>query len=253
MSGRRRSNSATWAAVPWCAPKRHSRPRSRSGWWTSPTTNLTFITPLANFLTQVPQVLLLNPESGVSAQEVVGAAGSRNSAAPRLTACLAFPFSDAAEVAALSPEEQGIRSRPGPAGATNDLVTKACFDQLGLISFLTTGEDEVRARPIRRGLNAKKAGLAISTGYREARLPYVPKWWPTTPPGTRLPKARRDAGCAAPGRQGLHSPRRRHHRVPLQRVAEPRPNRHGRSCSSGRLRAAQQQGPCRHTRSTSPD
>lgn len=125
-----------------------------------PDDELAFITPY-NLLTQVPQVLLLNLESGVSAQGAVGAAEFLGGAtAGRLL--LAFPFSDAAEVAALSPEEQGeFAAALGLPGPATDLVTKACFDQLGLISFLTTGEDEVRAWPIRRGLAAKKAAGAI--------------------------------------------------------------------------------------------
>jgi hypothetical protein len=125
-----------------------------------PDDELAFITPY-NLLTQVPQVLLLNLESGSSAEEAAGAAESLGAAAAGRMV-LAFPFSDAAEVATLSPEEQeefaAALGLPGPAA---DLVTGACFAQLGLISFLTAGEDEVRAWPIRAGLNAKKAAGAI--------------------------------------------------------------------------------------------
>lgn len=125
-----------------------------------PDDELAFIAPY-NLLTQVPQVLLPNLQSGASAEEAAGAAESLGAAAAGRMV-LAFPFKDAAEVASLSPEEQeefaAALGLPGPAA---DLVTRACFTQLGLISFLTAGEDEVRAWPIRRGLTAKKAAGAI--------------------------------------------------------------------------------------------
>lgn len=40
-------------------------------------------------------------------------------------------------------------------------VTKAAFQRLGLISFFTVGKDEVRAWPIKKGLNARKAAGKI--------------------------------------------------------------------------------------------
>jgi len=40
-------------------------------------------------------------------------------------------------------------------------IAKAIYTQLGLISFLTAGEDEVKAWTIRKGLNAKKAAGKI--------------------------------------------------------------------------------------------
>ena len=75
---------------------------------------------------------------------------------------LAFPFNDALEVSLLSVEEQEEYSAalglPGPAA---DVVAQAAFAQLGLISFLTAGADEVRAWPIRLGETAREAAGAI--------------------------------------------------------------------------------------------
>jgi ribosome-binding ATPase YchF (GTP1/OBG family) len=75
---------------------------------------------------------------------------------------LAFPFPDALEVAQLSAEEQeefaAALGLPGPAA---EVVAQAAFQQLGLISFLTTGSDEVRAWPIRSGETAREAAGAI--------------------------------------------------------------------------------------------
>jgi len=110
------------------------------------------------FLTLTPQLLLVNTEAGGEAAEglpdVEALARGRHS--------LAFPFADALEVARLSLEEQAEFAEalglPGPAA---ELVTQAAFAELGLISFLTAGEDEVRAWPIRAGETAREAAGAI--------------------------------------------------------------------------------------------
>lgn len=108
------------------------------------------------FLTLTPQLLLVNTESGSewpqsSLEEL--AHGRR---------ILAFPFADALEVARLSIEEQAEYAAalglPGPAA---EVVAQAAFSELGLISFLTAGEDEVRAWPIRAGETAREAAGAI--------------------------------------------------------------------------------------------
>jgi ribosome-binding ATPase YchF (GTP1/OBG family) len=108
------------------------------------------------FLTLIPQLLVVNTESesGQDASSLASAARGRP--------MLAFPFLDALEVARLSVEEQeeyaAALGLPGPAG---EIVSQAAFAQLGLISFLTTGSDEVRAWPIRAGENAREAAGAI--------------------------------------------------------------------------------------------
>ena len=68
------------------------------------------------------------------------------------------------QIAQLDPKDQqafledlGV---PEPAG--NRLV-KACYDAVGLISFLTIGDDEVRAWPIRHGTNAVDAAGKVHT------------------------------------------------------------------------------------------
>jgi ribosome-binding ATPase YchF (GTP1/OBG family) len=108
------------------------------------------------FLTLIPQLLLVNTES-----EKVWDAGSVAPLA-RNRQVLAFPFVDALEVSRLSLEEQEeyalALGLPGPAG---EVVTQAAFAQLGLISFLTTGSDEVRAWPIRAGETAREAAGAV--------------------------------------------------------------------------------------------
>lgn len=108
------------------------------------------------FLTLMPQLLLVNVTSdgGVDLTGLEALAKGRQ--------ILAFPFADALEVALLSHEEQeefaAALGLPGPAA---EIVSRAAFGQLGLISFLTAGEDEVRAWPIRFGETAKEAAGAI--------------------------------------------------------------------------------------------
>jgi len=113
------------------------------------------------FLTLTPQLLLVNTASQDSEDGprwelsmLEGPARGRR--------VLAFPFTDALEVARLSVEEQAEYAEalglPGPAA---DVVAQAAFRQLGLISFLTTGSDEVRAWPIRAGETAREAAGAI--------------------------------------------------------------------------------------------
>lgn len=108
------------------------------------------------FLTLIPQLLVVNTPS-----ESLWDASSLASAA-RGRQVLAFPFLDALEVARLSVEEQeeyaAALGLPGPAG---EVVPQGAFKQLGLISFLTTGADEVRAWPIRAGETAREAAGAV--------------------------------------------------------------------------------------------
>jgi ribosome-binding ATPase len=118
-------------------------------------TELSFIRGY-QFLTLTPQLLVLNTEAGATPDAAFLEAAARGR---RL---LAFPFTDALEVAQLSVEEQAEYAAalglPGPAA---EVVAQAAFEQLGLISFLTTGSDEVRAWPIRLGETAREAAGAI--------------------------------------------------------------------------------------------
>ena len=108
------------------------------------------------FLTLIPQLILVNTESE---SEWSPAALDGLTRGRRI---LAFPFADALEVARLSIEEQAeyaaAMGLPGPA---SEVVAQAAFSELGLISFLTAGEDEVRAWPIRSGETAREAAGAI--------------------------------------------------------------------------------------------
>jgi hypothetical protein len=67
-----------------------------------------------------------------------------------------------AEMAQLSPEDaQAFREDLGLAEPGLDRVIRTSYELLGLISFLTAGEDECRAWTIRRGTRAQQAAGAV--------------------------------------------------------------------------------------------
>lgn len=116
---------------------------------------LTFIRGY-QFLTLTPQLVLANtePDGTWDPAMLEPLARERH--------VVAFPFPEAAEVSRLSVEEQeeyaAALGLPGPAA---EVVARAAFEQLGLISFLTTGSDEVRAWPIHAGETAREAAGAV--------------------------------------------------------------------------------------------
>ena len=66
------------------------------------------------------------------------------------------------EISALSAEEQkDFLADLGLSEPSLDRVTRASYDLLGVISFFTVGEDEVRAWTIRRGTRAREAAGTI--------------------------------------------------------------------------------------------
>jgi len=66
------------------------------------------------------------------------------------------------EIAALEPEERGaFLADLGVTESARERFIQAAYALLDLISFLTTGEDEVRAWTIRRGTTALKAAGKI--------------------------------------------------------------------------------------------
>jgi ribosome-binding ATPase YchF (GTP1/OBG family) len=111
------------------------------------------------FLTMVPQVIVVDLDSEAVAGEAIDATLADLAAGREI---VAFPFPEAAEVAELSPAEQlefaEAMGLPGPAA---EIVSHAAFSQMGLISFFTVGEDEVRAWPIRQGTHARQAAGAV--------------------------------------------------------------------------------------------
>jgi ribosome-binding ATPase len=69
-----------------------------------------------------------------------------------------------AELAIMAPDEQAVfMEEYGIKESIAGRIIRLAFETLGLISFLTVGDDECRAWPIRKGLNAQEAAAAVHT------------------------------------------------------------------------------------------
>jgi GTP-binding protein YchF len=76
--------------------------------------------------------------------------------------CVAFCAPTEAEIAALPEAERGeFLTAYGLSEPGVDRLARAAYAALGMISFLTAGEDEVRAWPIRNGTTARRAAGKI--------------------------------------------------------------------------------------------
>ena len=105
-------------------------------------------------LTRKPLLVIHNHGEGVRAEPPAVAGPGREEVA--LKALLER------EVLTLSPAERdGFRAELGIGEDGLSLVIRACYRLLGLISFFTTGEDEVRAWTIRKGDKAVDAAGEI--------------------------------------------------------------------------------------------
>jgi len=117
-----------------------------------------------SFLSEKPMLLAVNLGEGRIRQaaaflESSGLAGF--AARPRLALCpVAAPIE--AEIAQLAPEDaQAFLTDLGLQEPGLDRVIRTSYELLGLISFLTAGEDECRAWTIRQGTRAQLAAGAI--------------------------------------------------------------------------------------------
>ncbi|MCM3875385.1 MAG: YchF family ATPase [Thermoanaerobaculia bacterium] len=72
------------------------------------------------------------------------------------------------EIAAMSPEDQSeFLKGLGLPDRALDRLLRAAYDLLGLMSFLTVGEDECRAWSVPKGTHAVKAAAAIHTDFEK--------------------------------------------------------------------------------------
>ena len=79
---------------------------------------------------------------------------------PAVAACARLE----AELALMSPDDRtSFMAEFGIAQSVAGRLVRLAYDTLGLISFLTVGDDECRAWPIRRGMNAQEAAGVIHT------------------------------------------------------------------------------------------
>jgi GTP-binding protein YchF len=115
------------------------------------------------FVSQKPLILVANVGEGdVGAPQLANveplAAYAAAQQTPLVTLCAKIEM----EVAQMDPEEEReFLEAMGIPEAARDRLIRAAYTALGLISFFTVGEDEVRAWTIRQGSNAVTAAGAI--------------------------------------------------------------------------------------------
>ena len=115
------------------------------------------------FLTLMPQLIVVNVDEGdVGAPEAILAPLRAAAAAHRGTAIVPVCAKIEAEIAELTGEEAAaFRAELGIGEPALDRVIRATYELLGLCSFFTAGEDEVRAWTIPQASPAQQAAGAI--------------------------------------------------------------------------------------------
>jgi ribosome-binding ATPase len=109
------------------------------------------------FLTQLPMIAVINVND---TQAAASPPFTWDHAHTTISLC-----ADTEEqIAQLDPKDRkAFLEDLGVAEPAHDRLIKACYDAVGLISFLTIGDDEVRAWPIRRGVDAVEAAGKVHT------------------------------------------------------------------------------------------
>jgi hypothetical protein len=111
-------------------------------------------------LTDKPLLVAVNRAESAAAQPMPSALVARLQ--DLHAAGLVLSASVEAEIASLPPADQGaFLADLGLGEAALDRFIRAAYGLLDLISFFTVGKDEVRAWPIRRGMNARQAAGRI--------------------------------------------------------------------------------------------
>jgi len=110
------------------------------------------------FLTQKPEVVVINVD-----ESLAGAPPPFRDPHAYATIALCAPLE--ADLLQLEPAERGpFMAEYGIPALARDRIVRACFDALGMISFLTGGTaDEVRAWPVPKGTTAVEAAGKVHT------------------------------------------------------------------------------------------
>ncbi|GMV96002.1 MAG: redox-regulated ATPase YchF [Phycisphaerae bacterium] len=107
------------------------------------------------FLTELPLIAVINVNESQ-------AAASPPFEFPAARATLSLCAETEAQIAQLEPaDRRAFLEDLGVKESARDRLIRTCYDAVGLISFLTCGEDEVRAWPIRKGTTAVDAAGKI--------------------------------------------------------------------------------------------
>ncbi len=116
------------------------------------------------FLSRKPMMVVINcAEGNLSCAEVTARLKERlPKGVPLITACAQLE----AELASMTPDEQlQFMDEYGITETVRGRIIRLARDTLGLISFLTVGDDECRAWPIRNGMTAQDAAGTIHTDF----------------------------------------------------------------------------------------
>ena len=109
------------------------------------------------FLTEMPIIVVVNVNESDAAKPPVFEY-------PHARAVIGLCAETEEQIAQLEPaDRKAFLDDLGVAEPAKDRLVRACYDAVGLISFLTAGEDEVRAWSIRRGSDAVEAAGKIHT------------------------------------------------------------------------------------------
>lgn len=114
-------------------------------------------------LTAKPRVYVVNGDEGILRDEPYpGKEELAARAAAEGTPLVAVSAQVEEEIAALAPEDRGaFLAELGVRESGLARLSRAAYEALGLISFLTAGEDEVRAWTVARGTRAREAAGKI--------------------------------------------------------------------------------------------
>jgi len=116
-----------------------------------------------NLLTQKPMLFVLNRKSGSKNTDVKNYFEQNKLPFVELDAAIELEMNE------LSPEErQEYKKEFGLSESSGlDELIKKSYEILGLITYLTTGEDETRAWTISKGIKAPEAAAAIHTDFEK--------------------------------------------------------------------------------------
>ncbi|OGC07915.1 hypothetical protein A3F86_03240 [candidate division WOR-1 bacterium RIFCSPLOWO2_12_FULL_45_9] len=116
------------------------------------------------FLTFKPLVLVINmPENKINDQSLVREIKTKYS-----YPCIQLSAGIEAEINQLSAKDRAdFMKEVGIDEPAIDKMNRVVFEGLGLISFFTVGEDEVRAWPIKKGAAAEEAGGVIHSDIKK--------------------------------------------------------------------------------------
>ncbi|SHJ34468.1 redox-regulated ATPase YchF [Desulfofundulus thermosubterraneus] len=116
-----------------------------------------------NFLTEKPVILVVNTdEEQFKSRRYSGREALEEAASARGLKIIEICGQLEMEISQLSPEDRELfMADLGVKELGSDRLVRTAYEELGLISFFTVGEDEVKAWTIRKGIDAKKAAGKI--------------------------------------------------------------------------------------------